>query len=88
MEIGDTFTVTYGKHSAELLVAAIDSNNFNIGGNTYTVYALATMHILYEKKGFTVGNSLNIANHIISSDKEIKGGNYYIKINSKSALPL
>ena len=54
----------------------------------YIIYNFSTGHVLYVKDTFTLPQQINIEGRLIDSVKEIKGGDFYLKLNSKSALPL
>ena len=79
MNDGDYFTATHGSFSQELMVIAVCKET--ISGTDYTVYYLDHDYTLYEKEGYTVGNPLDVTGHLIVDEKEIKGGDYYLKVH-------
>lgn len=50
------------------------------------VYNLGERHVLYVKTGVVVSTTVDLKGHLITEMKEIQGGDYYMKVNSKYAL--
>ena len=83
MDDGKIFTVTHGSFSQELIVIAVCKKK--ISGTDYNVHYVYDQenreYALYEKEGYTVGNPLDVTGHLIVDEKEIKGGDYYLKVH-------
>ena len=88
MEIGNTITVTIEGNTRDFTIIAIDEDS----KPAYTCYILMNAggaHWLYLRKGFVLPQeALDIKDHIICYDDEIRGHDYYFKIHVPSVLPL
>lgn len=81
MEIGASFTFSY-----EYSYIATTEKTFN--GISYVVYYFDNYRTLFVKKGVEFQNPLNIKGHVITTENEIKDGDYYFMIDAKYAIPL
>lgn len=79
MKIADILRVKYDSFSQELIVASTGHQTF--AGVDYNVYYMANGYVLYEKKGYVVDNPLDVKGHLVLSEEEIKGGDYYLKVS-------
>ena len=82
MKIGDVLRVKYDSFSQEIIVLAVVCQSF--AGFDYNVYYFEADYLLYEKKGYAVDNPLDVKGHLILSEEEIKGGDYYLKVHKLS----
>ena len=80
MKIGDVLKLKYDSFSQDVFVVSTDYKTFgDYGYNVYYLYK-EKGYVLYEKKGYAVDNPLDVKGHLILSEEEIKGGDYYLKI--------
>lgn len=86
MKIGDIVTFCYGSSNSSVIILSIGEDVFN--GVKYMVYNLGERHVLYVKTGVVVSTTVDLKGHLITEMKEIQGGDYYMKVNSKYALPV
>lgn len=85
-EIGACIKVIFKSLSQDLIIVSHKEEIFC--NQNYIIYNFSTGHVLYVKDTFTLPQQINIEGRLIDSVKEIKGGDFYLKLNSKSALPL